>query len=209
MKTVLKLTVFLIASLISSSYEVKDIPPFVFSDANWYEEFLCEVNGRRYALAYEDGGHQSVVLFDDEHVIVDNPALLKDKKYTTYTKQKRSIADKNIYLLKSEQTPSFDEASEISAVNPVAKVTIIEDYTQLEKIIRRKEPNAMFLHVVGWTDAEMVQSGEMIPGRCYKVLMDVEGNLYYFAFHKMKGDASEELNGMQASDWKALATYSK
>ena len=75
MKTVLKLTVFLIASLISSSYEVKDIPPFVFSDANWYEEFLCEVNGRRYALAYEDGGHQSVVLFDDEHVIVDNPAL--------------------------------------------------------------------------------------------------------------------------------------
>ena len=67
----------------------------------------------------------------------------------------------------------------------------------------------MFLHVVGWTDADMVQNGEMIPGRCYKILMDVEGNLYYFAFHKMKGDASEELNGMQASDWKVLATYTK
>ena len=188
--------------LIGGQYEtINDLPEV-------YTFPLCYEGSDEDEMTYK---LPAIVAFFNKHVqnIVDNPALLKDKKYTTYTKQKRSIADKNIYLLKSEQTPSFDEASEISAVNPVAKVTIIEDYTQLEKIIRRKEPNAMFLHVVGWTDAEMVQSGEMIPGRCYKVLMDVEGNLYYFAFHKMKGDASEELNGMQASDWKALATYSK
>ena len=112
-------------------------------------------------------------------------------------------------MLKYEQTPSFDEPSEISSVNSIANVTITEDQNALAKIIRRKEANALFLHVVSWTDLEMVQNGEMIPGRCYKILMDVEGNLYYFDFHKMNGSASPELNGMQAKDWKALATYTK
>lgn len=153
----------------------------------------------------------AIVAFFNKHVqnIVGNPSLLKDRKFTTYTKQKRSIADKNIYLLKYEQTPSFDEPSEISAVNSIANVTITEDQNALAKIIRRKEANALFLHVVSWTDSEMVQNGEMIPGRCYKILMDVEGNLYYFDFHKMNGSASPELNGMQAKDWKALASYTK
>ena len=75
----MKLTAFLIASLISSFSEVKDIPPFVAADADWYEEFLCEVNGKRYALAYDEVGYQSVVLFDSEHIIVDNPAIHVEK----------------------------------------------------------------------------------------------------------------------------------
>nr|MCR4800070.1 hypothetical protein [Bacteroidales bacterium] len=110
---------------------------------------------------------------------------------------------------KDEQSPLFDEASEISAINPLAKVSVCEDRDALEKVIRRKEANTLFLHIVGWTDEEMVQNGEMIPGRCYKILLDTEGNLYYFAFHKMGGNASPNLKGMQAKDWKTLATFTK
>ena len=152
----------------------------------------------------------AIVAFFNKHVqaIQSNAALLKDRNYNSYTKQKKSIEGKTIYLIADEQIPSLNEASEISAINPLATVSIIEDRTQLEKIIRRKEQNALFLHVAR-ADWEMVEKGEMIPGRCYKVLMDVEGNLYYFAFHKMSGNASPDLNGMQAKDWKALATYTK
>ena len=153
----------------------------------------------------------AIVAFFSKHVqaIQSNSALLKDRNYNSYTKQKKSIEGKTIYMLKNEQTPSFDEVAEIAAVNPLATISIIEDRTQLEKIIRRKEANALFLHIVGWTDLEMVQNNEMTPGRCYKILMDVEGNLYYFAFHKMNGSDSPDLNGMQAKDWKALATFTK
>ena len=153
----------------------------------------------------------AIVAFFNKHVqaIQSNPALLKDKKFASYTKKKKSISGKTIYLVKDEQSPLFDEASEISAINPLAKVSVCEDRDALEKVIRRKEANALFLHIVGWTDEEMVQNGEMLPGRCYKILMDTDGNLYYFAFHKMAGNASPNLNGMQAKDWKTLATFKK
>lgn len=151
----------------------------------------------------------AIVAFFNKHVqeIQSNPALLKDKKYATYTKQKKSLLGKTIYLLDYEQPSQFDDASKIAAVNPLVTVSFLSDALSLEKIIRRKEVNAMFLHVVGPSDIDMVKDGEMIPGRCYKILMDVEGNLYYFAFHKLKGNV--DLNGMQTNDWKQLATFTK
>lgn len=152
----------------------------------------------------------AIVAFFNKHVqnIQNNPKLLKDKKYATYTKQKKNISDKTIYLIKSEASPAFDEESEINAVNSIAKVSFSETQSTIEKILRRnKGNNALFIHNVWPSDLEMINEGEMYPGRCYKILMDVEGNLYYFAFHKMKGNA--EMFGMTAKDWKTLSGFTK
>ena len=169
---------------------------------------LCYEGSDEFEMTYK---LPAIIAFFNKHVqtIPSNPALLKDKKFASYTKKKKNISGKTIYLVKDEQSPLFDEASEISAINPLAKVSVCEDRDALGKVIRRKEANALFLHIVGWTDEEMVQNGEMIPGRCYKILLDTEGNLYYFAFHKMSGNASPNLKGMQAKDWKTLATFTK
>ena len=169
---------------------------------------LCYEGSDEFEMTYK---LPAIIAFFNKHVqtIPSNPALLKDKKFASYTKKKKNISGKTIYLVKDEQSPLFDEASEISAINPLAKVSVCEDRDALGKVIRRKEANALFLHIVGWTDEEMVQNGEMIPGRCYKILLDTEGNLYYFAFHKMSGNASPSLKGMQAKDWKTLATFTK
>lgn len=169
---------------------------------------LCYEGSDEFEMTYK---LPAIIAFFNKHVqaIPANPALLKDKKFASYTKKKKNISGKTIYLVKDEQSPLFDEASEISAINPLAKVSVCEDRDALEKVIRRKEANTLFLHIVGWTDEEMVQNGEMIPGRCYKILLDTEGNLYYFAFHKMGGNASPNLKGMQAKDWKTLATFTK
>lgn len=169
---------------------------------------LCYEGSDEFEMTYK---LPAIIAFFNKHVqtIPSNPALLKDKKFASYTKKKKNISRKTIYLVKDEQSPLFDEASEISAINPLAKVSVCEDRDALEKVIRRKEANTLFLHIVGWTDEEMVQNGEMIPGRCYKILLDTEGNLYYFAFHKMGGNASPNLKGMQAKDWKTLATFTK
>lgn len=143
----------------------------------------------------------AIVAFFNRHIqnIQNNPKLLKDKKFATYTKQKKSIADKTLYLIKEEQSPAFDESSEISAINSLVKVSFA-DQSSLEKTIRRKEAGSLFLHIVAPTDEELQ------PGRCYKILMDVEGNLYYFAYHSI----SEKLPaGMTAVDWKALSGYVK
>ena len=169
---------------------------------------LCYEGSDEFEMTYK---LPAIIAFFNKHVqtIPSNPALLKDKKFASYTKKKKNISGKTIYLVKDEQSPLFDEASEISAINPLAKVSVCEERDALEKVIRRKEANTLFLHIVGWTDEEMVQNGEMIPGRCYKILLDTEGNLYYFAFHKMGGNASPNLKGMQAKDWKTLATFTK
>ena len=169
---------------------------------------LCYEGSDEFEMTYK---LPAIIAFFNKHVqtIPSNPALLKDKKFASYTKKKKNISGKTIYLVKDEQSPLFDEASEISAINPLAKVSVCEDRDALGKVIRRREANALFLHIVGWTDEEMVQNGEMIPGRCYKILLDTEGNLYYFAFHKMSGNASPSLKGMQAKDWKTLATFTK
>ena len=169
---------------------------------------LCYEGSDEFEMTYK---LPAIIAFFNKHVqtIPSNPALLKDKKFASYTKKKKNISGKTIYLVKDEQSPLFDEASEISAIDPLAKVSVCEDRDALGKVIRRKEANTLFLHIVGWTDEEMVQNGEMIPGRCYKILLDTEGNLYYFAFHKMGGNASPNLKGMQAKDWKTLATFTK
>ena len=169
---------------------------------------LCYEGSDEFEMTYK---LPAIIAFFNKHVqtIPSNPALLKDKKFASYTKKKKNISGKTIYLVKDEQSPLFDVASEISAINPLAKVSVCEERDALEKVIRRKEANTLFLHIVGWTDEEMVQNGEMIPGRCYKILLDTEGNLYYFAFHKMGGNASPNLKGMQAKDWKTLATFTK
>lgn len=173
-----------------------------------------------FPLCYEGADEEemtyklpAVVAFFNKHVqnIQSNPKLLKDKKYTTYNKQKKNIYDKTIYLIKYEQNPSFDEVAEIKAINPNAIVSIEESQSSVEKSLsnssRKKDAGALFIHVVWPSDADMVQEGEMIPGRCYKVVMDMEGNLYYFSFHKMNGNAL--LFGMNAKDWKTLVGFTK
>ncbi len=155
----------------------------------------------------------AIVAFFNKHVqnILSNPKLLKDKKYATYNKQKKNIYDKILYLIKYEQNPSFDEVSEIKSINPNVKVSVVESQSAVEKVLstsqRKKSAGVLFLHCVWPSDNDMVQAGEMLPGRCYKVIMDMEGNLYYFSYHKMNGNAS--LSGMTAKDWKALVGFTK
>lgn len=187
--------------LIGGQYETINDLPEVCTFPLGYE--LLDEENFTYKLT-------AIVEFFNKHVqnIQVNPKLLKDKKYATYTKQKKSIAGKTIYVVRNEQNASLSNGDAIESVCPLANVKFTDDISVIEKVVRRKEANAMFLHIVGINgEWDMVNDGELLAGRCYKVLMDVEGNLYYFAFHKMAGNANA--TGMTAKDWKTLNTFTK
>lgn len=187
--------------LIGDSYEtINDLPEVCTFPLGY--ELIDEMN-YTYKLS-------AVVAFFNNHIqnIQSNPKLLNDKKFATYTKQKKSIAGKTIYAVRYEQNASLSNQDAIEFVCPLANVKFTDDISVIEKVVRRKEANAMFLHIVGINgEWDMVNDGELTAGRCYKVLMDVEGNLYYFAFHKMAGNANA--TGMTAKDWKTLNTFTK
>lgn len=187
--------------LIGGQYETINDLPEVCTFPLGYE--LVDEMNFTYKLS-------AIVAFFNKHVqnIQSNPKLLKDKKYATYTKQKKSIAGKTIYVAGYEQNASLASTDAIKSVCQQANVVVTDDTSMMEKVIRRKEANAMFLHVVGINgEWDLINDGELVAGRCYKVLMDVEGNLYYFAFHKMAGNANS--TGMTAKDWKTLNSFTK
>ncbi len=187
--------------LIGGQYEtINDLPEVCTFPLGY--ELIDEMN-YTYKLS-------AIVAFFNKHVqnIQSNPKLLKDKKFATYTKQKKGIVGKTIYVVGYEQNTSLSNVDAIKSVCPQANVVFTDDISVIEKVVRRKEANAAFLHIVGINgEWDMVNDGELIAGRCYKVLMDVEGNLYYFAFHKMTGNANS--TGMTAKDWKTLNTFTK
>lgn len=177
--------------LIGGDYETINDLPEVCSFPLCYESYDDEA-------AYQ---FPAIISFMNQHVqaITDDPKLLRDKKFAVYTHQKRSIEGKTIYLLKEEQNEDFDEVAEIKAVCPIANVEFTDQMT-LEKIIRRNEADALFVHTVGPVEAEDV------PGRAYVALMGADGTLYYFNHHKIN---AKNPKGMTIFDWKALATHKK
>ena len=177
--------------LIGGEYETINDLPEVCTFPLCYESYDDEA-------AYQ---FPAIVSFMNQHVqaIANEYKLLRDKKYATYTHKKQSIEDKTIYLIKEEQNEAFDEVDEITAVCPIAKVEFTDQFT-LEKIIRRNEANALFLHTVGPVEADDV------PGRAYVALMGTDGSLYYFNYHSI---GAKTPKGMTAADWKALSLHKK
>lgn len=177
--------------LIGGEYETINDLPEVCTFPLCYESYDDEA-------AYQ---FPAIVTFMNQHVqaIADEPKLLRDKKFATYSHQKRSIEGKTIYLIKEEQNEAFDEVAEITAVCPTANIVFTDQMT-LEKVIRRNEADALFVHTVGPIEAEDV------PGRAYVALMGADGSLYYFNYHKINAKNGK---GMTIFDWKALASHKK
>lgn len=177
--------------LIGGEYETINDLPEVCTFPLCYESYDDEA-------AYQ---FPAIISFINQHVeaMTNNYKLLRDKKYANYTHQKRSIEDKTIYLIKEEQSEAFDEVAEITAVCPIANVVFVDQMT-LEKVIRRNEADALFVHTVGPVEAEDVQ------GRAYVALMGADGSLYYFNHHKIN---AKNAKGMTIFDWKALASHKK
>lgn len=174
MKPVMKFTAFLIACLMSSFSEVKDIPPFVaVNDANWYEEFLCEVNGRRYALAYDDAGHQSVVIYDNEHIIVDNPALRVEKL---------DDGDYRFHVSAVGKSMEVDFSDEQSIKRLSDNFSRLPSYSLYKKeVLCKQEPHARFVFIAS---------------------MPTENNPYFYDIKSwlINGDVEEEAGVYRFAD---------
>lgn len=180
-----------ISLLLGGEYETINDLPEVFT-------FPFSYDGGEDETTYQ---LPAIINFLNQHVknIQNNPKLLKDRKFTNYSFEKKSIANKTIYLIKDEQDPAFDEEKEIQAVFPSTSIVFTDQMT-LEKIIRRKEANALFFHIIRPTDEDM------IPGRCYTILLSTDGTLYYFGFHKITDKTPA---GVNAKDWKTISTNNK
>lgn len=180
-----------ISLLLGGEYETINDLPEVFT-------FPFSYDGGEDETTYQ---LPAIINFLNQHVknIQNNPKLLKDRKYTTYSFEKKSVANKTIYLIKDEQDASLDEEKEIQALFPSAPISFTDAMT-LEKVIRRKEANALFFHIIRPADEEM------IPGRCYTILLGTDGQLYYFGFHKITDKTPA---GLTAKDWKTISVNNK
>jgi hypothetical protein len=138
-----------------------------------------------------------IIGFFNQHIknILVNPKLLKDKKYTYYTKQKLSIAKKTLYLIAEEQLPEFDNAQKIRNVFKGKVVMIGQE--EMANLIKKRATNVVFLHKVGPSDNSMQGS------RCYIIMMGTDNTLYYFNYHILSAKAP---NGISAKYWKIFSS---
>lgn len=142
----------------------------------------------------------AIMNFITNHItnIKQNPKLLRDKKYSFYTKQKKAIANKTLYIVTENQLPAFQTLEGISTIYP-GNVRFVE-YEDIAAAIAEKNAQIVF-HL-------KVASEKAIEGtRCYTIIMGTDGTLYYFNFHRVKN--TESTNGILAKEWKQFKKFVK
>ncbi|MFQ3578615.1 MAG: hypothetical protein SNJ71_00560 [Bacteroidales bacterium] len=142
----------------------------------------------------------AVLKFLQAHVklITEKPELIKnDNPFKYYNDNPRNISDKTLYLIRSEMEPSFNTEAKIKTVYPYKFKFVTRE--QLESIIDKDEPDAIFLHKVG-------PEGTKKKARCYKVILGTDSYLYYFDYHMI---SDKNPDGFLETDFKKLSKYNK
>lgn len=158
-----------------------------------------------FPLNYSDGDDDDAVYklpviigFFNQHVknIQENMKLLKDKKYTYYTKQKKNIAKKTFYLIADEQLPELNTPQKIRPFYS-GKITIIGQ-DELANLIKKRATNSVFLHKVGPADKSVTGT------RCWIIVMGTDNTLYYFKQHVI---SESKPNALTPKHWSTFASF--
>ncbi len=161
---------------------------------------LCSFPLSYYNVDYDKYHYKlgSVVKFMQNHILLlkKNPDLTKKNKNVLkyYNKNKVELKDKTLYVIEDELDKNVNTNSKIKKY--YSGKVVITTPEEIEKIIQKKDPNAVFLHKVG-------PSSKNDKLRIYKIIIGAaDGKLYYFGYHKYKkGKAGD---AFLASDFKKL-----
>jgi len=157
----------------SGAPEISDMPEFVSIPLSYAGDKNAEYG---YAVP-------AMVKFIQRHVrLLDNKRLfisLLDLKYYNFSKNFR---DKALLLCEEHMAEEVGTLFKIKEAYPnyVELLTI----PVLEERLAKNPENTLFLHHVGPGDLTRV-------GKCFEMIFDVEGNLYYYN-HRQITNASED-----------------
>jgi hypothetical protein len=116
------------------------------------------------------------------------PLLLYGLKFYN----KKGLKDKELLLIKAKTAPDADSQAKIAQVYPftVKFLTV----TEIQDEVAAKPENTVFLFHVG----PFANSG---TGKCFEMIFDQEGNLYYYNSRKITNDNGD---GFNLNDFKKI-----
>ncbi len=177
---------FLNLSLGGDYFRLNEMPDIASVPLAYYD-----VDEERYAYKLA-----ILVRFLQNHakLIRDHPEIISANVFKHYNDNIKDIRGKTLYLLEDELAPSVNTEARIKKVYPYKfSIVSMED---IEKAIKDKDPDVVFLHKVG-------PEGTKLDARCYKVIIGAaDANFYYFDFHKI---SDKNPDGFLESDFRNLA----
>ncbi len=159
---------------------------------------LCSFPLSYYNVDYDKYEYKlgTVIKFMQNHILLirDNPKLRKKNIYKYYNKNASKIKEKTLYVIKDELDKNVNTTDKIKKY--YSGKVVITTAEEIEKIISKKDPNAVFLHKVG-------PSKNNKKLRIYKLILGAaDGKLYYFNYHKYKKGKAND--AFLVSDFKKL-----
>ena len=162
---------------------------------------LCSFPLSYYNVDYDKYHYKmgAIIKFMQNHIILirDNPNVMGKKNVLMYyNKNTSDLKDKTLYVIKDELDKDINTNSKIKPL--YSGKVVITTAEEIEKIIAKKDPDAVFLHKVG-------PSKDDDKLRIYKLIMGAaDGKLYYFGYHKFK--KGKKNDAFLASDFKKLGS---
>ncbi len=162
-------TKYLYFSLImgKNTKKVKDMPdlisvPLAYANVDDQEEWV-------YKLPV-------IIRFMLKHVetMTANPKLISETPLLMYNKYSQSLANKTLYLVKSDLEKGCQTEAAIKKAYPYKFRLVSQD--EVRKALEAKDDNVVILHKIG--------PKKNIKSRCFKMLMGAgDASVYYFDYH--------------------------
>ncbi len=159
-----------------------------------------------FPLAYsgaEDDGYvakmEVILRFIQRHVtnILQHPGnpSLKFRYLKYYNVNMQDLAEKELWLAREDLAPDLRDAGAIKALYPHPFRLVSRD--EIDKALENPDPRMAFLFKVG--------PGENAEeGRVYKMILDPQGEMYYFNYHLV---SKKKPDGLLPSDLKRLGKF--
>ncbi|MFP4041148.1 MAG: hypothetical protein ACLFT6_00135 [Bacteroidales bacterium] len=142
-----------------------------------------------------------LVRFIQNHIklMKENPDIISDNIFDYYNDNMEDISGKTLYLIKEELAEDVNTRKEIEQYYPYDFELVTRE--DIEKAIKEKDENVVFLHKVG-------PQGSRLRARCYKILIGAkDADFYYFDYHNVvKGKRPD---GFLKKDFKKLKRKAK
>ena len=118
--------------------------------------------------------------FVQRHIeITHNDPKLNDKNILKYYRNNmKNLKNKTLLVSRDQLDLDVSTLSEIKRYYP-GEVKITDD-DEIERRIKANDTTFVFVHIVG-----VPEDVKSKLARCYKVILDVNGNLYYYGWHRV------------------------
>ncbi|MBQ3635859.1 MAG: hypothetical protein II951_09625 [Bacteroidales bacterium] len=124
----------------------------------------------------------------------NDPKLVSDSPLVQYRKDKKSLANKTLYLIKSELAKDIQSEKAIKKVYPYKFKFVGED--EIKQAIEEKDESVVFLHKVGPEKSKK-------KALCFTMIMGAaDSQVYFFDYHKINGKNPDCL---RAKDLESMA----